>query len=363
MKRLLLMFIFVVCSIFIVGCDNKTEVNSVFFTTGKTDLHRDELKKVYSNYAIENVQDIYKSDEYEIYNLIDGENSEKYNLDIFLVSSYEYDCYYVIHQDDIYSLGQYKIKEYRSNGISNIAISDINNDGEIEIFISIILLQDENFCSCTTHIIDTFSKKMIQLVDYEGVVFFKKRNNKILLYDTNGIKPIKSDIVNGKLDEKFYNLATNLFEKPKLNKKEYKFANNFIKEKCDLFEIEVIIEENTINFPYIFKNVQSVGFSTIVKIKFLNEELNSIANDESLISLFIYFEDDKKIISMDNDQNTLNGVMYYIYPGKEITDLYYYFNGVNGKNKLGTYDLKIKCLIIDTNQEEIICLEDILLIS
>ena len=69
MKRLLLMFIFVVCSIFIVGCANKTEVNSVFFTTGKTDLHRDELKKVYSNYAIENVQDIYKSDEYEIYNL------------------------------------------------------------------------------------------------------------------------------------------------------------------------------------------------------------------------------------------------------------------------------------------------------
>jgi len=236
-----------------------TQVKTILsFLTERSDLHASELRELYINYKTGTNEEYLLETEYEIYNYISEEDSIKYELDIFEVR-YPSSSYYLIkHKNDIYETYFSDFLHINNHGISHVAITDINNDGFIEILISIITFayreNDSYFHHSNVTIIDTKSKssEYLSIFDHEVNYFKENEEGIISIYKTDNIKLDNEDIKDSRLDTKYYEQANVLYEVPTLNISEYHFKDGYLKASCDLYQVEVTINVHENKSPYLF---------------------------------------------------------------------------------------------------------------
>ncbi len=343
-----------------------TKANFTFFPTGKSDLHNEELKAAYESYMIEHNWDLSSWGDYEIYNFISEENSEKYNLDIFQVYYSKSSYYFIKHNNDVYQISPFDLNNENSNCINHIAITDINNDGHIEILTAINSFADRSprdyYCTSFIMIIDTHSKHSIKITDYKNLNYFKENEDGVIsIYNTDGTMPNIDNLHDGILDEKYYYLANNLFDTPVLNTSKYEFKEQYIKTSCDLFEVEVTISDGTIKFPYLFKSTYTAPSLTInVKMTYLGETFGYTSPDGYLDGATVSFVNENDTISCEGWCATCVVSKFIIFKGQVIERDYKYNESLNKINEVGLYDMVITYENEETNLKESIVIEDFL---
>ena len=89
-----------------------------------------------------------------------------------------------------------------------VAITDINNDGYIEILTAINTFADRTtsyYCTSFVRIIDTKLKDIIEIVNYKNINYFKENEAGIIsIYNANGVMPVVDDLHDGILDGKYF---------------------------------------------------------------------------------------------------------------------------------------------------------------
>jgi len=291
MKKILVLLLTLVSIFTLISCSKPptqidTRANHVFFTTQKSNLHNRELKKAFEDYFKEKYTtiDVNTLADYEIYNYTPKRESNKYDLDIFQVAFCDGEgpynnknYFFAKHKDTLYPLTSPTAK---TMAIANIAITDINRDGYIEILTSVARfghndLFDKPTLDCDLRVIDTKTEFFIKsfALDYDLYYFKENQDGVVCLYGTNDNLPTKDNVVDGKLDERFYDTTNECCSTPTLNTKKFNFKQLAIQESCDLFSVEVTIDDKQLSFPYSFERTQ---VTLTIKTKIITVIINPI---------------------------------------------------------------------------------------
>lgn len=337
--------------------DINTNANFTFFPENRSSFHNIELKKAYEAYMEIRNWDLSRYGTYEIFNYISEDIYNKYNMDLFEVYYEEISYYFIKHYDDLYMLSLSYLNHDNYNCINHVGVTDMNNDGYIEIFTAINSFKDRvnyYYCSSYVKVIDTKLKSDIEIIDSNNINYFKENENGIIsIYDTNGIVPQSEDLHDGILDKKYYDLATNLYDVPIINNANYVFKEKNVKASCDLFEVEIDIEDASIEFPYIFSSSYLRPYFIInakIKTKYLGEVTVSFVNEDFTI------ESEGVFVPLGiTESGNLNNFV--------IEKKYKYNEDLNIVNENGIYDLVITYEVKKLNIKESIIIEDFLDLS
>ena len=332
----------------------------MFFPTERSNLHIDELKEAYK--TIEYKHQTYG--DYEIFNLTNRMVSNKYNIDIFEVCYQKETLYLLKHNEMVYFISPFSLSNQNYNAVTNFAISDVNKDGNIEILTSIIMFNDKNYSTSYIQVLDTATNKTVELFDYSNVTYIKKDKDGLALYNTDGIKPISEDIVNGKLDEKYYDMATNLFDRPVINTSNYSFKERYVETSCDLFSVKISIEDNSIKAPYLFENTYTpLRFTVFVEMTYLGETFSYVSGNGYLVGATISFVNDNGMIKEDAIIAPDVVTPFTITTGMVIRNEYDYLEDLYQLNEVGTYDMVIRYSNDQNNIDESITIKDFLVLT
>lgn len=345
-----------------------TQANFTFFPAPKSNLNNKELQTAYEAYMIECNRDLSSWGNYEIYNFTSEDIYNKYNLDVFEVSYEKSSYYFVKYNDTVYQISPFDLSNINSHCINHIAITDINNDGYIEILTAINSFADRKtsyYCASFIRIIDTKSKNSIEITDYKNINYFKENEEGIIsIYNANGIMPVIDDLHNGILDEKYYNLATNLFDTPVLNTSLYEFKEKYVEASCDLFEVEITINDGSIKFPYLFKSTYSSPYFTInVKMTYLGDTFSYTSPDGYLDGAVVSFVNNDSLINCEGWGAPSVISKFTILTGMEIEREYRYHEDLNIVNEVGIYDMVITYENEETDLKESIVIKDFLQVT
>lgn len=345
-----------------------TKENFTFFPSEKNNLHNEELTVAYETYLTEHNWDLSLLENYEIYNLVSEDIYNKYNLDIFEVYYTKSSYYFIKHNDTIYQISPFDMNNQNSHCVNHVAITDINNDGYIEILTAINSFSDRGnnyYCTSFIKVIDTKTKYSIKITDYSNINYFKENDKGIIsIYNANKIMPVKDDLHNGVLDKKYYDLATNLFDTPVLNTSNYEFSEKLVDASCDLFEVNIAINDNSIKFPYLFKSTYTSPCFTInVKMKYLGKAFGYTSPDGYLDGATVSFVNDSSSISCEAFGVTCVITKFFIFNGMEIEKEYRYNEDLNNLNEVGLYDMVITYENVETNLKDSIVIKDFLKLS
>lgn len=321
-----------------------TGANYTFFPTERTKFNVDKLTNDYENYLKENNIDYSHLGDYEVYSNISEEDKNKLNMDLFTVEYKEMGNYYVLYDGVIYELDYFS--NINNNCITHIGITDVNNDGHIEILSASISFADrETYYYCTTFIkvIDTKTKSSTNFYDYNNIDYFKENEDGVLcIYNANGVYPLDKDLVNGKMDEKFYYLSTHLYDVPVLNTSKYEVKGETIYKKCSLYEVEVTFIEHNIYFPYLFeKSYFNPYFEVKVKMTYLGKPFTYTNPTAYLDGATVNFKNFKNEILYDSWGEFDAIEEFTIETGQVIERTYRYTTSKNYPHEEGVYDMII----------------------
>lgn len=378
MKKFL-MCLFLVCNMLILfGCDViikedynlpekeiSTKANYTFFPTERSSLHKDELKEAYEKYKTDNNINLESWGEYEIYSFISESDSKKYNLDIFEVCYVNGSYYYIKYKSDMYSIVPFDLGNPNSHCMTHLAITDINDDGYIEVLTAINSFADRGsyyYCTSFMTVVDTFTKCSMDVTNYKNINYFKENEDGVIcIYNANGKVPVVEDLHNGKLDEKYYDLADNLFDTPVLNTSKYEFKEQFVKTSCELYEVEITITEGSINFPYLFKTAYpQVSFNVNVKMTYLGKPFSYTSPDTYLDGATVTFVNNTNEILCEGWAAGEAITKFHIFTGQVIERTYKYNEDLNDVNEVGLYDMVITYANEETKLSESITIKDFL---
>lgn len=345
-----------------------TKANFTFFPSQKSDLNNEKLRSAYESYTIEHNWDLSSWGNYEIFNFTSEDIYNKYNLDVFEVYYEKSSFYFIKHNGIVYQISPFDLTHANSHCINHIAITDINDDGYIEILTAINTFADRDryyYCTSFIRVIDTKSGHSIKITDYSNVNYFKENEDGIIsIYNANGIVPVVDDLHDGILDNKYYDLSTNLFDTPVLNTSHYEFKEESIKASCDLFEAEVTINDGSIKFPYLFKTPISSPYFTInVNMKYLGETFGYTSPDGYLDGATVSFVNDNYSITCEPWCATCVVTKFIMMTGMEIEREYRYHEDLNNVNVGGIYDMVITYENEETGLKESIIIEDFLIVT
>ena len=267
-----------------------------------------------------------------------------------------------------YQISPFDLSHINSQCINHIAITDINNDGYIEILTAINAFAERKtsyYCASFIRVIDTKSKDSIKITDYKNICYFKENEDGIIsIYNTNGVMPVVDDLHDGILDGKYYDIATNLFDTPVLNTSHYEFEERYVKTSCDLFEVEVTINDESIKFPYLFKSTYTSPYFTInVKMTYLGDTFSYISPDGYLDGATVSFVNDNNSIYCEGWGAPDVVTTFVIMTGMEIEREYKYHEYLNALNEVGIYDMVITYENEETNLKESIVIKDFLQVT
>lgn len=330
----------------ILSCkDISTETNKVLKLTKRTTPHYENLTDLFYEYN----QTKLGLSEYQIFSLIEKEDSLYYNIDIFEVQTIDETLYFLIHDDDFYFISPFPLHNQNSVCVSSIAITDANSDGFIEIFTA-ISSYNKNYATSYVQVTDTFTKQNIGIFVDDSICYFKENENNIIsIYTTNKMLPQKEDIVDGKLSEDFKKFATKLYETPELNTSTYHFKSMEYSASCSLFDVNITVLEDSIKFPYYFeKTYTPISFKINVEMTYLGESFSYTSGNGYLEGANIKFINKTNKIIHEPILAPDVVTEFYIYTGMKITDVYEFTDG-NPKNEAGIYDM-----IISYKDEEIV---------
>ena len=323
-----------------------TKANDIFFPTQRSNLHNEELVQAFEKHKEEKKLNIDSWGEYIIYNYISEEKSKQYNMDIFEVYTLERSLFYVKHNEDFYPVFPFDMNNDNSHCITHIAITDINEDGYIEILTAAVAFaQRKNsfYFNSFIYVTDTYTKMSIQVYGWDSLNYFKEdMKNVICIYKTDNIKPRAEDLVNGKLDEKYYESAKWLYDTPKLNTTTYTFNEKKLSTSCELYKVDIVINDENLEFPYLFKNTLGFpSFSVNVIMTYLGETFSYTHPNGYLDGATVTFVNEKGTVEAEGFGVTDVMSKFIIFKGMEIDRTYRFNETINHENNAGTYDLVI----------------------
>lgn len=356
MKKILIFIITLISCFVMASCEKKegtilpiynpekisTIDNKTIFPTKRSDVHYEEIKASFDAYNKEKNLGI---EVYEVYSLLDIENANSYNIDIFEMFSDKCINYFLKHNNDLYSIVPFPLTGDNYNCLTHIAITDANKDGYIEVFTSVSSFKQRTnyyYSASFISVIDTKTKNKVSLYDADTVTYFKENEDGIIsIYKTSSTVPKQEDLVDGKLSEKYYYKADTLYETPTLNNAIYEFKETKISRKCLTYEVDIEISDGTINFPYLFKKaISPVYFNVDVEMKYLGPTFGYTSPDTYLDGATITFKNNKSTISCEPWGAGCAITHFVIYTGMTIESNYRFCE--NGdKNIIGTYDMII----------------------
>ena len=345
-----------------------TKANDIFFPTQRSNLHNEQLVQAFEKHKKEKKLNIDSWGEYIIYNYISEEKSKQYNMDIFEVYTLERSLFYVKHNEDFYPVFPFDMNNDNSHCITHIAITDINEDGYIEILTAAVAFaQRKNsfYFNSFIYVTDTYTKMSIQVYGWDNLIYFKEdMKNVICIYKTDNIKPRAEDLVNGKLDEKYYESAKWLYDTPKLNTATYTFNEKKLSTSCELYKVDIVINDKNLEFPYLFKNTLGFpSFSVNVIMTYLGETFMYTHSNGYLAGATVSFVNEKGTVEDEGFGVTAVMSKFIIFKGMEIDRTYRFNETINHENNVGTYDMVINYQNKQNNINESIILEDFLTIS
>ncbi len=363
MKKMSMLFIILLNVFVLLGCVNANNKPLIFFPTEKSDLHNEELMEAYKT-----IESDYQSNgEYEIFNLTEEKVSEKYNMDIFQVCNEKDTSYLVKHNEKLHYISPFRLTNHNAQAITNFAITDANKDGYIEIFTSIVSFnnKDKGYATSYIQILDTSTGYDVSIFDHDNVTYFKENEKgEISLFNAGGVIPFVSDISNGKLDEKYYDLATNLLDTPIINTSKYEFKERYVEAACDLYNVKISIDDYSIKFPYLFKTTYTPPrFKVTVEMTYLGETFSYVNGDGYLDGAIVDFVNDTNTISAEPIPAPAVVTPFTITTGMVINCDYYYLEGLDDLNNIGLYDMVINYTNIHNNINESIIIKDFLKIE
>ena len=338
-----------------------TKANFTFIPEGRNNLHYDELLEAYREFAKSKNADEHYLRDFKLYNYVTESISKKYNLDIIEIEFENQSDYYVVQNGNFYNVG-YSAK-INFNAFNHVAITDINEDGYIEILTSICAFADRKtsyYCDCQIVVVDTKTKQKAQILTGRNVTYFKENEDGIIcIYDTGDIKPIEGDAVNGYLDKKYYDLATNLYDTPQINTTNFKFLQNELEASSDIYDVKVTIDEYSIKFPYIFEKCYTPFSFKIETIMTYHGETFTYTSPYTYLdgAVVSFVNSDNAIIPEATGKLTAIAV-YTIYEGLEIENGFRYsdFDSIEP----GVYDMVITYENESRRIKESIVIEDFL---
>lgn len=345
-----------------------TEANFTFFPTEASDLHREELAAAFEAYRAERSMDLQLQGEYEIHSYVTPEISERYDLDLFSASLSQFVFYFVKQGDTLYPITPFSMGTNNSNCISHVGITDINNDGHIEILTAVNAFADRKssyYCASFLNIIDTNTKHAIHMTDNDDVNYFKENKDGVLcIYNANGVMPVVKDLQNGKLDEKYYEKAKNLYDTPELNTANYSFRQRFTEAACDLFRVEVTVNDGSIQFPYLFATTYTPpAFEVVVKMTYLGEPFSYTSPDGYLDGAVADFVNANGKITREGWGAACVVQKFFISTEQVIERTYDYYESLREVNAEGVYDMVITYELDEIGLKESIVIKDFLTLT
>ncbi|MBR2484941.1 MAG: hypothetical protein IKB54_01145 [Clostridia bacterium] len=253
-------------------------------------MHNAELREAFEKYVAQYQPHWDIGTDYALYNHVNEEISKKYNLDIFETHHVESKQirFYVKHKDSVKEL--FSIHTSRAGCITNCAITDVNNDGYIEILIASSVLFGINDSHANVYILDTKTDHLLEATLYDEIVFLKENDDKVVsfytLEDGTDFDIISS--VNGVFNPAFLDKANVLAVVPELNTTKFSFKETSFTASCDLFDVVVQVEDVDFSFPYLIDGEYGFHYRDIlahaikVRMTYLGETFTYIGNTPKL---------------------------------------------------------------------------------
>ena len=279
--------------------------NFIFFPEERNDLHNAELREAFEKYVAQTHPYWDVGTDYALYNHVSEEISKKYNLDIFETRHVESEQigFYIKHKDSVKEL--FSIHTSRAGCITNCAITDVNNDGYIEILIASGVLFGLNDSHANVYILDTRTDYLLEATRYDEVFFLKENDDKVVSFYTleEGTYFDKNCSVNGVFNSAFLDKANVLAVVPELNTTKLSFKDTSFTASCDLFDVVVQVEDIASSFPYLiaeeygFHYVDILAHAVKVRMTYLGEPFTYIGNTTYLPGVIPQLVKNEKSVS------------------------------------------------------------------
>jgi hypothetical protein len=176
--------------------------------------------------------------------------------------------------------------------------------------------------------------------------------------------PNPDNLINGKLDELYYDLADELLETPTLNTAKYEFASHTVKASCDLFNVKVTLTDMSIDFPYLFeRDYYDVYFNVNVEMTYLGKTFRYLNDTLYLDGAVATFVNDTDQIKYETwfECDAISEIV--IVNGMVIDRTYRYVDCLKYLNSEGLYDMIITYEVRETGLKESIVIEDFLMLT
>jgi hypothetical protein len=296
-----------------------------FLPSEATSLNAEEFKTHF-------MQSEYSHDlavEYKgFYNFMPEEYSKKYNLDVFEVIDHANKSkYYLWHDGIIYDIAaNYGVEDDgKFKGVVHFAIVDMNRDDHFELLIS--WHKEDNASYSYISAFDSATNKLVKSFIWtpNNYYFFKNDKEKIAIYGSN---------------DNYIDNATTLYSEVMANNKQFIFKQKEFAVTSTNFKAEIKIDENTINFPLIFKEL-SLKYSCNVVMTYIGETFSYDHNNGYLDGAFAEFKMQSgsiNVVPWDVDDVESK---FTVESGQVIDRTYYYYETLLETNSLGTYDMVV----------------------
>lgn len=311
-----------------------------FFPTSKNNDNVESFQELFFNSDHYNNENIYT----EYYNYMPKEKYEEYNIGAYEVySEKNKESYFFVTYDNLIyrvdSIGASMNASFK--GFVHFAITDINKDGFFELTISYHYSNRINvtYIDC----FDSKTRKFLHCFSvYGDYIYFKNNESgKLALY-----KSKNNDIED----------AAELYSEFMLNTTKYNFKQKNYNLSSDNYDVEIIIDEDTINFPFVINNT-NLEFSVNSVMTYKGETFSYTNSDTCLYGAAVTFVSDSDSVNIEGISCGEAITDFTIETGQVIDSTYKYYDTSKRENDEGTYDM-----IVSYRGEKIL-VEDVLVIT
>lgn len=320
--------------------------NDYFFPSTGSKLHKDRFNRSFIEALGDNINDI----DYEILlNYVPEEKSELYNFDAFTIRMGNDIYFYLWFNGKIYLLSNIPCNLDDNYSFLHFCVSDINQDGFIEISVSTNFNRatPNTICYTFVSIIDEYSTN---LVDYNTIhdayAYFKEVDGVFGIY-------ISDSYIN---NNGSYEDSNTLYSKLIPNDTTLIFKKKEYYCSTENFEATITIDETTSYFP-ILSDGAKIGFSVNVAMTYLGESFSYVSPTGYLAGATCVFDSGDDRIICEGWGEPCVVTTFEVNQGMKISRTYYYPYSLSYSFIKGTYDM-----IISYRGENII-IEDFLIIK
>ena len=273
--------------------------------------------------------------EYEVLsNYVPQEKSELYNFDAFTVEMNDEIHFYAWFNGKIYNLTSIGAIINNNYHFLHFCVSDINNDGYLEISTSVNFNRTSKnpFSYTYVTIIDEYSDKIIRFDNtYNAFAYFKEDQDGVIGVYISDTKTY---------DDGSYDESNTLLTK--LLPNDYKFTFKKREYNCssDNYDALITIDDNTAYFP-VLSDCARIGFKVNVDMTYLGESFSYVNPSGYLAGATCTFINGEDKIICEGWGETGVVTTFVVFTGMEIDRTYFYPYNLSNQLKKGTYDMVI----------------------